>query len=229
MTVASKNVLDINPIEVGQFSRTQWKEYLNAEGAEGASNSQSSKAADTDLHLVELTLNGDKKAFDMLVIKYQTRISRLVSHYIHDFDAVRDVVQESFIRAYKALSSFRRESKFYTWLYRIAINTSHNYIKSNKNWFTRMESMEDNSEASNAESQYLNPERSYQNDDLRRGIQQAVTQLPLDLRSVLMLREVEGLNYEQIAEIVGCEIGTVKSRIFRARKRIVEKTSHLYE
>jgi RNA polymerase sigma-70 factor (ECF subfamily) len=165
----------------------------------------------------------------MLVIKYQSRIARLVSVYIKDFDAARDVVQESFIRAYKALNNYRRESRFYTWLYRIAVNTSYNYLKSNKSRLTRMESIEGNLQAEQAESLFKNPEQSYQNDDLRRGIQRAVSLLPLELRSALVLREVEGMSYEQIAEVVGCELGTVKSRISRARERVVQKTKHLYE
>jgi len=183
----------------------------------------------SDNYLVELTLNGDTRAYDMLVIKYQNRISRLVSVYIQDFDSARDVVQETFIRAYKALKNYRQESQFYTWLYRIAVNTSYNYLKSNKSRLTRMESIEDNHQAEQAESLYMDPEHARANEDLREGIHKAVSQLSLELRSVLLLRELEGLSYEQIAEIVGCELGTVKSRISRARDRVMQLTRHLYE
>lgn len=229
MSVATLNVLSTNPAEAGMFAlnRKLLGSALKKKSAQPLGKSRSQK--ESDVRLVELTLQGDNKAFDMLVIKYQTRIARLVSVYIQDFDAARDVVQETFIRAYKALPKYRRESQFYTWLYRIAVNTSYNFLKSNKSWMTRMETIEGNCQAEQAESKYLDPERSYQNDDLRREIQRAVAQLPIDLRCVLLLREMEGMSYEQIAEIVGCELGTVKSRISRARERVVQKTSHLFE
>lgn len=229
MSAATLNIAAENPVNAGLFA-LKIKTRGKSESAKKTSlKNPKTKDVESDVYLVDRTLEGDKRAFDMLVVKYQTRIARLVAVYIQDFDAARDVVQESFIRAYKALHNYRRESQFYTWLYRIAVNTSYNYLKSNKSWMTRMESMEGNVQAEQAESQYLDPERSYQNDDLRRGIQRAVAQLPLDLRCVLLLREMEGLSYEQIAEIVGCELGTVKSRISRARERVVQKTTHLYE
>jgi len=235
MSVATLNSLNIlngapaNPAEAGLFNLKLRERRTNETNKPTRSKASNRPLTDSDVSLVNRTLDGNKKAFDMLVIKYQTRISRLVSVYIQDFDAARDVVQETFIRAYNALHNYRRESQFYTWLYRIAVNTSCNYLKSNKSWLTRMESMEGNVQAEQAESQYLDPEHSYQNDDLRDGIQRAVAQLPMDLRCVLLLREMEGMTYEQIAEIVGCELGTVKSRISRARERIVQKTEHLYE
>ncbi len=227
MSVNTVNFVPQDLVKAGLFARNQ--NVISTIKFETKTQLQNKTKKDGDTKLVELTLEGDKHAFDMLVIKYQTRISRLVSVYISDFDAAKDVVQESFIRAYKALHKYRRESQFYTWLYRIAVNTSYNYLKSNKSWLTRMESMEGNGQAEQAESNYLDPEQSYQNDVLRHGIQRAVAQLPLDLRSALLLREMEGLSYEQISEIVGCELGTVKSRISRARERVVEKTKHLYE
>lgn len=229
MSVIKLNYAAENPANAGSFALT-----INARGRTESAIKTSRKnhtntKLDSDICLVDQTLIGDKHAFDMLVVKYQTRISRLVSVYIQDPDAARDVVQESFIRAFKALRNYRRESQFYTWLYRIAVNTSYNYLKSNKNRMTRTESLEGNAEAERAESKYLDPERSYQNDALRQGIQCAFAQLPMDLRCVLLLREIEGLSYEQIAGIVCCELGTVKSRISRARERIIQKTNHLYE
>lgn len=228
MSVAIASSLQTNPVEALLFGAEGT--FGIAEQLKGKGSTKETKTkTDSDSRLVKLTLEGDKQAFDLLVIKYQSRITRLVSVYIQDFDAAKDVVQESFFRAYKALRNYRRESQFYTWLYRIAVNTSYNYLKSNKSWMTRMESMEGNAQAEQAESQYLSPERAYQNDDLRQGIQRAVSLLPLELRSVLLLREVEGMSYEQIAVVVGCELGTVKSRISRARDRVVQKTAHLYE
>lgn len=227
MSVAITNRFNRNTVEVGNLARKE--KVLGLVEVPKVAPGRNNIEKDVDACLVARTLEGDTQAFDMLVIKYQSRIARLVSVYIKDFDAARDVVQESFIRAYKALNNYRRESRFYTWLYRIAVNTSYNYLKSNKSRLTRMESIEGNLQAEQAESLFKNPEQSYQNDDLRRGIQRAVSLLPLELRSALVLREVEGMSYEQIAEVVGCELGTVKSRISRARERVVQKTKHLYE
>lgn len=229
MSISTLTTASTSNVKAGLFSGNR-KALLCAELPTHAKAKARKKAEkDSDTRLVELTLQGQNKAFDMLVIKYQTRIMRLVSVYIQDSDAAKDVVQETFIRAYKALRNYRRESQFYTWLYRIAVNTSYNYLKSNKSWINRMESIEGNSQAERAESQFLDPERSYQNDNIRSGIHRAVSQLPLDLRCALLLREIEGLSYEQIAEVVGCELGTVKSRISRARERVVQKTAHLFD
>lgn len=189
----------------------------------------SKKVTDIDRALVKRTLDGDKKAFDLLVIKYQSNIANVISRYIQDFDTVKDVTQETFIRAYKALKSYRFESQFYTWLYRIAVNTSYNYLKSNKGWLTKVKMFEETTVFEQKASKVAEPERSNSNEDLKSSIYLAVNELPMELRTVLLLRERDGLTYEQIAEIVGCELGTVKSRIFRAREKVIEKTSHLYE
>ena len=180
-----------------------------------------------DLYWIEVTLAGDSRGFDMLVKKYQERIHRLVQSLIKDSDLSNDIVQETFIRAFKALKNYRRESKFYTWLYRIAMNTSYNYLKSNKIYHTRVDSLDDEL-VEISDTHHLSPERSLENDDLRNEINRAVAKLPIDLRSSLILRDVEGFSYDQISEILGCEIGTVKSRISRARTRVAEKTVHLY-
>lgn len=184
---------------------------------------------DTDKALLVRTMDGDTKAFDLLVKKYQGNISNVVSRYIQDFDAVKDVVQETFIRAYKALNSYRFESQFYTWLYRIAVNASYNYLKSNRSWMTKVSTQGEDFAYEQTASRILEPELSKSNDELKTFILKAVSSLPIELRTVLLLREREGLNYEQIAETIGCELGTVKSRIFRAREKVIQKTSHLYE
>lgn len=227
MSVAIPNRFNSKTVEIGNLARKE--RVLGLVEVPKGPLGRNKTEKDVDALLVTQTLEGDKQAFDMLVVKYQSRIARLVSVYIQDFDAARDVVQETFIRAYKALNNYRRESQFYTWLYRIAVNTSYNFLKSNKSWSTRMESIEGNLQVEQAESLFQNPEKSYQNDDLKRCIHRAVSLLPLELRSALLLREVEGMSYEQIAEVVGCELGTVKSRISRARDKVVQKTKHLYE
>ncbi len=228
MSVAIANCSQETPIQIDVYAE-QKKSVGTIEVPKALLQSKRKPAIDSDKHLVDRTLRGDTRAYDLLVMKYQSRIARLVSVYIQDFDSAKDVVQESFFRAYKALTNYRGDSQFYTWLYRIAVNTSYNYLKANRNWLTRVETMEDNSQAEHAESKSLDPERASHNDDLKRGIHHAVAKLPLELRTVLMLREVEGLSYEQISEVVGCELGTVKSRISRARERVTEKTRHLYE
>ena len=227
MSVAITNRYNSSALEVGNLARKE--KVLGLVEVPEVRSGRNKTEKDVDAVLVARTLEGDTQAFDMLVIKYQSRIARLVSVYIQDFDTARDVVQETFIRAYKALNNYRGESRFYTWLYRIAVHTSCNFLKSNKSWLTQMESAEGNLQAEQAESPIKNPEQSCQNDDLRRGIQRAVSLLPLELRSALLLREVEGMSYEQIAEVVGCELGTVKSRISRARDKVVQKTKYLHE
>jgi len=183
----------------------------------------------SDELLVGRFLLGDTQAFDMLVIKHQQAIVRVVSIYIHDHDAVKDVVQDTFIKAYKGLKNFRRDSQFYTWLYRIAVNTALSNFKANRHY----RNMLDIDEAFHPESitnltSIETPEKNALNDELRHAIKQAVERLPLALRSSLLLREQEGLSYEQIADVVGCRIGTVRSRISRAREQIVTATEFLY-
>lgn len=196
---------------------------------ERAAESARADSADVDRKLVKRTLAGDQRAFDLLFTKYQSRVSSVVSMYIKDFDTVKDVVQESFIRAYKALPNYRFESRFYTWIYRIAVNASLNHLKSNKSWMTRVGPLDDQIQDEQFAPQTEEPERTYHNEDLKRAIKRVVDRLPIELRTVLMLRETEGLNYEQIAQVVGCELGTVKSRISRARERVASKTEHLYQ
>ena len=187
------------------------------------------KPINIDNALVWRTLNGEAAAFDKLVMKYQTNITNLVSNYVKDFDMVKDVVQETFIRAYNALGKYRFESMFYTWLYRIAVNTAYSYLNSQKSWLTRVEPISDDGLHEYVAPVTLEPEKSSQNDDLKDAIQKSISKLPIKLRTALLLREYEGLGYEEIAKVLNCELGTVKSRIARAREKVMKDLEFLYD
>ncbi len=179
-----------------------------------------------DQALVERVQQGDKKAFDLLVLKYQLRVSKLVSRFLRNQSDVPDVVQEAFIKAYRALPNFRGESAFYTWLYRIAINTAKNHLvsmarKSPVNSID-VQDAEDYG-ASEWLKEYASPEREALASELEATIHQTMGELPADLREAITLREIEGLSYEDIAAVMDCPIGTVRSRIFRAREAIDSK------
>ena len=185
-----------------------------------------------DQALVERVQQGDKKAFDLLVLKYQSRVSKLVARFLRNPADVPDVVQDTFIKAYKALPSFRGDSAFYTWIYRIAINTAKNHLVS-----MGRKSPVNSIDVQDAEDygvsdwlkDYATPERKVLADEIQLNINQAVSQLPADLREAIMLREMEGLSYEEIAVAMDCPIGTVRSRIFRAREAIDEKLEPLLD
>lgn len=178
---------------------------------------------ESDQLLVERAQQGDRSAFDMLVLKYQYRITQLVARYIHNPSDALDVTQEAFIKAYKALASFRSESAFYTWLYRIAINTAKNHLVAQSR-----RPPADDIDAQDAEQfegrsglkEYGTPEHMLMKDEIEREIATAIENLPDELRTAITLRELDGLSYEEIAEVMGCPIGTVRSRIFRARESI---------
>lgn len=176
-----------------------------------------------DLDLVRRVQDGDRGAFDLLVRKYQRRIMYLVSRYVRDTAEVGDVVQEAFIKAYRGLARFRGESAFYTWLYRIAINTAKNHLLAAGRRVANHGT--DASEAEQYESATLlqenaTPERQALAGELERTVFGAIEDLPCELREAITLRELEGLSYEEIANVMGCPIGTVRSRIFRAREQI---------
>lgn len=176
-----------------------------------------------DQALVERVQQGDKKAFDVLVLKYQHRIIKLVARFIRNSDEVQDVTQEAFIKAYRALKNFRGDSAFYTWLYRIAINTAKNYLVSASRRAT--ESAVDAQDAEQYDSgdwlrEYATPERELLAAEIKQVINKTISALPADLKEAVTLREMEGLSYEEIAEVMACPIGTVRSRIFRAREAI---------
>ena len=173
--------------------------------------------------LVDKVKRGDKKAFDALVLKYQGRITNLVSRFIRDPGDACDVVQETFIKAYRALPGFRGESAFYTWLYRIASNTAKNYLASANRRLT--DAAIDFNDAEQIEvgdtlKEQTTPERLLLAHELQQAIIAAIEGLPVDLRTAITLREIDGLSYEEIATVMECPVGTVRSRIFRAREAV---------
>ena len=185
-----------------------------------------------DQALVERVQRGEKQAFDVLVLKYQNKIIQLVNRYVHDSDEARDVAQEAFIKAYRAIGRFRGDSAFYTWLYRIAINTAKNYLVA-----SGRRPPQSDIDAQDAEQyegaiglkEYATPERLLLKDEIQEAIATAIDELPDDLRTAITLRELEGLSYEEIAQTMECPIGTVRSRIFRARDAIDTRLKPLLE
>ena len=178
---------------------------------------------ESDQQLVERVQKGDRRAFDVLVLKYQHRIYSLVSRFIRDSDEIQDVVQEAFIKAYRALPAFRGDSAFYTWLYRIAINTAKNYLVSRSRRPPGADvEIEDAEfmEGADALRDVADPESQMMTEQLRVAIDRAISALPEDLRTALTLREFEGMSYEEIATVMNCPVGTVRSRIFRAREAV---------
>lgn len=183
-----------------------------------------------DQALVEKVQRGDKHAFDLLVKKYQHRIMNVLSRYLSNPDDVMDITQEAFIKAYRALPTFRGESAFYTWLYRIAINTAKNHLVAQTRRPTQ--GLVDSQEAEQYENAELlrenaTPEGLLQKEQVQDVIKKAFEELPEDLRTAISLRELEGMSYEEIAEVMDCPIGTVRSRIFRAREAIDKKLEPL--
>lgn len=202
----------------------------SVERTENNDENNTESASAVDKALVLRVQAGDKTAFDVLVKKYQQKIMNLITRYIKDNAEVMDVTQEAFIKAYRALPNFRCESAFYTWLYRIAINTAKNYLVA----MGRRPPKTD-VDAADAEQygmapglkERASPERLLLTDELRQVVFDVIEELPEDLRSAITLRELEGLSYEQIAEIMDCPVGTVRSRIFRAREAIDEQVKPL--
>lgn len=178
---------------------------------------------ESDQQLVKRVQGGDKRAFDLLVIKYQHKILGLVSRYVRDASEVQDVTQEAFIKAYRALPRFRGDSAFYTWIYRIAINTAKNHLmaKSRRPPGSDVD-VEDAEyyESATALKDIESPENQLFGEELKNVVNKAIGQLPEDLRTAVTLREFDGLSYEEIADIMDCPVGTVRSRIFRAREAI---------
>ncbi|MCG6869400.1 MAG: RNA polymerase sigma factor RpoE [Gammaproteobacteria bacterium] len=176
-----------------------------------------------DQILVERVQGGDTTAYDMLVRKYQHKIIKLVSRYVHDPEAALDVAQEAFLKAYRGLGSFRGDSAFYTWLYRISINTAKNYLvqQSRRSPDLDVDPQEaEYYEGASALKENDTPERHLLTEEIERTVYRAIRELPDDLQTAITLRELEGMSYEQIAEAMDCPIGTVRSRIFRAREAI---------
>ncbi|MFQ2166832.1 RNA polymerase sigma factor RpoE [Aeromonas hydrophila] len=185
-----------------------------------------------DEQLVERVQRGDKNAFNLLVKKYQHKVVNLVARYVNNPGDVPDVVQEAFIKAYRALPTFRGESAFYTWLYRIAVNTAKNYLTSQGRRPPSSDVEAEEAEyygGGEALQEVATPENLTLTDEIKRTVFSAIEALPEDLRTAITLRELEGLSYEEIAEIMDCPVGTVRSRIFRAREAIDKKLQPLIE
>lgn len=190
---------------------------------------------DTDLVLVQRTVAGDQRAYGLLVLKYQRRIQRLIGRMVRDTDLVEDIAQETFIRAYRALHQFRGEAQFYTWLYRIAVNTAKKFLLELKRDPTVPESFlvpDDEDETSWRKQEPIageTPESLLAAKEIASVVNAAMDGLPEDLKEAITLREIEGLSYEEIAAVMDCPIGTVRSRIFRAREAISAKVKPLLE
>ena len=189
---------------------------------------------DTDLVLVKRSVAGDAKAYELLVMKYQRRIERLIGHMVRDTDLVQDIAQETFIRAYRALGQFRGDAQFYTWLYRIAVNTAKKALVDLRRdpvvTETALRSGEAEDETSAVENELTSeetPETVLSAKEIAAAVNEAVLALPEELRQAVTLREIEGLSYEEIADAMNCPIGTVRSRIFRAREAISQRVKPL--
>ncbi len=186
----------------------------------------------TDGELVIRAQGGDKRAFDLLVSKYQHRVIKLVGRYVHEPADALDVVQDSFLKAYRALPQFRGESAFYTWIYRIAVNTAKNFLVSAGRRPLSTTRDDDSGEPMSFEElqpSLETPEHLFISDEIRSVIVETMEGLPHELREALTLREIDGMSYEQIADVMECPIGTVRSRIFRAREAIDLKLKPLLE
>jgi RNA polymerase sigma-70 factor, ECF subfamily len=195
--------------------------------------------SDSDAMLVERTVAGDQRAFELLVIKYQRRIQRLIGRMVRDVDLVDDIAQETFIRAYRALPKFRGEAQFYTWLYRIAVNTSKKFLLEMKRdptvsigAFGQLGKTDDDRETFQSKNEPTSdetPETLFAAKEIAGTVNAAMMALPEDLRQAITLREIDGMSYEDIAQLMACPIGTVRSRIFRAREAISAKVGPLLE
>jgi RNA polymerase sigma-70 factor (ECF subfamily) len=195
-------------------------------------NSQTRTSEQVDKELVLRVQQGDKSAYDLLVIKYQHKIIQLVNRYVKDPSEAQDVAQETFIKAYRALGNFRGDSAFYTWLYRIAINTAKNYLVARtRRGFDSQVDVQDAEQIENApQLQGMEtPERLLLNEEIVEVIKTAIDKLPEEMRIAIMLREFEGMSYEEIALAMDCPVGTVRSRIFRAREAIDNKLTPLLD
>jgi RNA polymerase sigma-70 factor, ECF subfamily len=185
-----------------------------------------------DHELVARVQRGDKKAFDLLVLRYQSKVANLVVRYVKDRTEALDVTQEAFIKAYRAIGDFRGDSAFYTWLYRIAINTAKNYLVAQgrrpPGSGVDAEMAEQFDEGGRLQ-EFATPERNLLRDEIAATVHRAIAELPEDLRTAITLRELEGMSYEDIAKVMSCPIGTVRSRIFRAREAIDKQLKPLLE
>lgn len=199
-------------------------------------SSPQATSTDSDLILVERAVAGDQRAFELLVVKYQRRIERLVGRMVRDVDLVEDIAQETFIRAYRALPQFRGDAQFYTWLYRIAVNTAKKALMELKRdplvseaAFKSSDEEDETSSIGNELTSAETPETVLAAKEIAAAVNSAVEALPEELKQAVTLREIEGLSYEEISLVMNCPIGTVRSRIFRAREAISAKVKPLLE
>ncbi|PSJ42643.1 RNA polymerase sigma factor RpoE [Zobellella endophytica] len=186
----------------------------------------------TDQQLVERVQRGDKNAYNLLVRKYQHKVANLVSRYVSNPGDVPDVTQEAFIKAYRALPGFRGESAFFTWLYRIAVNTAKNYLVSQRRRPPGSDVEIDDAEyydGGDALKELSSPENLMLSDEIKRAVFETIDSLPEDLKTAITLRELEGMSYEEIASVMDCPVGTVRSRIFRAREAIDKRVQPLLQ
>lgn len=200
------------------------------------SNLDSSTPADSDARLVQRALAGEMRAFEALVVKYQRRIERLIGRMVRDTDLVPDIAQETFIRAYKALPQFRGDAQFYTWLYRIAVNTAKKALMDLKRdplvTESALQKDDEDDETSGRRHELSSdetPESVFAAKEIANAVNAAMEALPEDLRQALTLREIDGMSYDEIAQLMGCPIGTVRSRIFRAREAISSRIRPMLE
>jgi RNA polymerase sigma-70 factor, ECF subfamily len=216
--------LDLTPKTGVEPKRPSKKQLVDNNQAQVNSGGQARMGErEIDQALIERVQNGEKAAFDVLVLKYQVRIMKLISRFLRNQDDVQDVAQEAFIKAYRALKNFRGDSAFYTWMYRIAINTAKNHLVSSARKATT--SAVDAQEAEQYDGadwlrEYATPEKELMASEVKQVIHSSIAALPDDLKEAITLREMEGLSYEDIAAVMDCPIGTVRSRIFRARDAI---------
>ncbi len=188
------------------------------------------RKADVDAELIKRVKRGDKRAFDLLVKKYQGRIVQLINRYVKDPAEALDIAQETFLKAYRALPSFRGESAFYTWLYRIAINTAKNHLSSRARRPSDTEVDLSETEQFEMETRLKHeetPEEILMSEEVAQAVKEAIEALPEELKTAIILRELEGMSYEEIAQVMGCPVGTVRSRIFRAREAIDKRLREL--
>lgn len=233
----SKDHVDVSdqPLDQDLTDRTSGL-VEGASGVVAGLDLPSAPVVDVDAALVERVQRGDQRAFEMLVVKYQRRIERLIARMVRDTDLVEDIAQETFIRAYRALPNFRGESAFYTWLYRIGVNTAKKALLGLKRdplvTEAALASMDEDDDSSRVENEMTSgetPETLMASRQVAETVNEAIEALSEDLRQAITLREIEGLSYEEISEMMNCPIGTVRSRIFRAREAIASKLRPLLD
>lgn len=229
MTQAEQMEVGPKPARIPGHSRTPGHVVASSMTPENERKSAEQTDSQTDLQLVRKVRSGDRAAFDLLVVKYQSRVASIISRYVYDNQEVMDLTQETFVKAFRAIDRFRGDSAFYTWLYRIAVNTAKNFLEARNR---RPQGSADASDAENFDDggrlrDLASPERLLQREQLQKALSTAIAGLPEELRSAFLLREYDGLSYEDIARILECPIGTVRSRIFRAREAVDRQLSPL--